>query len=410
MRCRSSSEGRDPKAGRACSASVGLKCVEARALSSFFFGRNAANCKTSVRHRFFNFFWFLTVARQKLLYQTFVTVQITIMKRITLLIVGIFLINNCASKMYKTDIGEVSEETKDEGYRVVMRLNEGVSYPVEYDYEKPGDARTSYTKRKFFTEVGPSEYDFALLRLLIGLSVPVAYKFVAAQPQGMRYPAYYLQLSDDALKNPREISIAYLAKPVVKTVFKTDMPISLIAMDKKQSKHPQLLRGVYNAVAWKSPGRLIDQFNTLDGFTGYYIRYQEPKTADEQVAYLLMEGLDKYIFVRVNSAQQNKDLNMIVGVPGTIMKSLDKQINLYINAAKSIRSPCESKIGNKAQEECFAAEAVETQKRRFAFEQSQKANSTNDRPHNNSPTPREKTENEKWRSCHASGQSGCGYR
>lgn len=28
----------------------------------------------------------------------------------------------------------------------------------------------------------------------------------------------------------------------------------------------------------------------------------------------------------------------------------------------------------------------------------------------NSPKPREKSENQKWRECHASGQSGCGYR
>jgi hypothetical protein len=287
------------------------------------------------------------------------------MRRIFPVLLMILGFNYCATTMYKTDIGEASMETLDAGRGVIGGLAGGVSYPREYDYAKPGNLNSSYTKRQFYTEVAPSGYDFDLLDLLIGSEAPVAYKFVSAEPRGMGNRSYYLNLSTEDLNNPREISIAYLSKPVVKAHFESDKLVSLSVIDKKGGVNPHLMRGVYHAAAGSSS--IIDKFSTADGYEGYYIRYKAAKTPEQGIAYLLVESKEKFIFVRVNTLNQKRDMNKIVAVPGAIARSLEKQIALYISASQSIKSPCESKIGKKTQDECFAAEAAEVQKRRETY-------------------------------------------
>lgn len=180
------------------------------------------------------------------------------------------------------------------------------------------------------------------------------------------------------------------------------------------------LKGLYRAATLDSnPGTTPQQVKYSDGSAGYI--FSDVK--DEKVI-TLGESKGDTVYIRSKLALSNRDMfsSPFLAYTRSFGSFIEAERNLsaqilrygYRNQERNYtdRTPhqkrCEGMRG-KEFKACHSAEMA--QRSAEAKENARTSNtSTANRPYDSSPRPREKTENEKWRSCHAAGRSGCGYQ
>lgn len=306
----------------------------------------------------------------------------------------------CASPPIRTDIGEISQDTAELAALTVERLkNENAPYELTI-HEKldPANMYSSvYVKQKFYSEKQPlSGNDSKLLGLLIKPDEEITDKMVASPSNAPRSrgkpwaPGVYVYYSNRT-------------RSASKT--KTTEPVSLLIAPAKTTD-PNLLKGMYHDITRWSSKKVAEKFATPGGFEGYVITTNPGKP--EALVFILAASADYFVALRIQSEFSiNMPENQYIAL-AEASRHFSEQMAIFI-AGNKVLGKCEGlsyETQKKMRQDCFKAEAAKAEQSRRNLEHSGASTGSKHIPSG----PREKTENEKWRSCHAAGRSGCGYQ